>query len=698
MVIALALGPMTQLALADRPAANVGYRIAVQVRNADRAFNGEETVRWRNAGKSPLSAVQLHLYLNAYATASSTWFAEARAGRARCYVRTGCGFDPPDGDTSGWLRLSAVRQRCGSAMVAVAGRFIEPDDANANDRTLVGLSLPCAVAAGSWGELQVAFSGRLPLPQQATGCVPAFCFFGQWYPSLAALPGLDGTSFPDVDYTPHQYHAATEFFANFADYDVDISYPSGPSLAVTGQILFHSSSHGLDRLHVHLAGAHDFAFVLGDLSETRFTYRRLDGSPVSVGLFYPPASGLDLERARESAAAGMRALEVHVGPYPFDSLSVVSPPNAAASIGGMEFPTLYTGFMTDRHLDNWLLGGIRIRELDDAHEFSHQYFQGLIATNEQTSAFLDEGVATYFETVALEDRYDTASSLGSVLGRPLNKRLLERLHLLRDDLSFSEPPEKEPSFLLKPGTAYDQIYARPALIFLTAQAIWGSAAMDRYFHQLYRSYAYKHPGLSEYLTAADSVGVPDLKAFLQEAFGTVHQPDFHIVSATTTRASNAQGASPPAPVRGGCTGTGIRYRIVEQGATGSEARTACADAGSQASFPADGSSAGQGAYLSDVRVAGPGWRHLPTTIVFSFAGGAHVTLPWPARKTWREYELSYRAPLRAVLIDPEDRIAVDVDPMNNGMFLAPDAGFAMRWSLFWSAAFQQAFALLGSLL
>ena len=79
------------------------------------------------------------------------------------------------------------------------------------------------------------------------------------------------------------------------------------------------------------------------------------------------------------------------------TLTLVHPPDGAEEAGGMEYPTLITtGGPGGRPT------GVRVLEIVTVHELGHQWFYGLVATDEHAFPFLDEGVNSYAETESME--------------------------------------------------------------------------------------------------------------------------------------------------------------------------------------------------------------------------------------------------------------------------------------------------------
>src|SRR4029453_9915577 len=78
------------------------------------------------------------------------------------------------------------------------------------------------------------FAGRLPVPIARTGCVPDFCLVGQWFPKIATLETHGVRGAERARWGARQFHGPTEFYADFADYDVTIDTPNGWLVRATG--------------------------------------------------------------------------------------------------------------------------------------------------------------------------------------------------------------------------------------------------------------------------------------------------------------------------------------------------------------------------------------------------------------------------------------------------------------------------------
>ena len=87
-------------------------------------------------------------------------------------------------------------------------------------------------------------------------------------------------------------------------------------------------------------------------------------------------------------------------------------PEPDSEMFGMEYPTLITAgtswWIPTRSLSN---------EIVTEHEFGHQYWYGMVATNEFEEAWLDEGINSYTEAKVLATLFGKDTPVG-YSGRP----------------------------------------------------------------------------------------------------------------------------------------------------------------------------------------------------------------------------------------------------------------------------------------
>jgi hypothetical protein len=123
-----------------------------------------------------------------------------------------------------------------------------------------------------------------------------------------------------------------------------------------------------------------------------------------VRLLLQPDHGSSLDRYVRSTREGLSFYGLWYGPYPYPTLTVVDPPDDGIGAGGMEYPTFITGY-APTILTRWPIRDVAILEDANIHEFGHQYWYGMVGSNEFEEPWLDEGLNTDSEYRAMQLAY-----------------------------------------------------------------------------------------------------------------------------------------------------------------------------------------------------------------------------------------------------------------------------------------------------
>ena len=160
--------------------------------------------------------------------------------------------------------------------------------------------------------LEVDFESRLPRGLLRTGWKDDFVFAGQWFPKLAEAT--------EAGWRGRPFHAATEFFADFGDYDVTLLLPGEVKgkVAVTGRVL-EEADEGAGRVRVRARAedVHDFAFAFSPRFEVERETVAPKGLPkVDVLLFLQPDHRALARALPPRGARGARPLRHVAGALP----------------------------------------------------------------------------------------------------------------------------------------------------------------------------------------------------------------------------------------------------------------------------------------------------------------------------------------------------------------------------------------------
>src|SRR5262249_23560854 len=303
----------------------------------------------------------------------------------------------------GWIEVTSVAVT--GAARPPATKFVGPD------QTVMEVALDHPVAPGETVTVDLAFDEQLPEVFARTGYRGSFHMIGQWFPKIGVRVGPPGAETWACD----PFHAFSEFFADFGVYDVELVVPDYETVAATG-VLIGAKDNGGDHtrtLSYHAEDVHDFAWMADPSMEGMSQTAKVEGGDVEVRAYYRPEQE---EFAHRPLAAGVAAIEQFSAmylPYPWPIMSIVDPPpDAADGAGGMEYPTLVTT-AGDSALAR---PGIHIPEYVTIHEVGHNWFQGMLASNEGEEAWLDEGVNEYADSIVLARIWGERASLIDWMG------------------------------------------------------------------------------------------------------------------------------------------------------------------------------------------------------------------------------------------------------------------------------------------
>lgn len=306
---------------------------------------------------------------------------------------------------------------------------------------------------------------------------------GNWYPVLAPYREDKGwyalTFFPIGD----------PYVTEVADYSVTITATEGVILAGTGQ-----ETRTGNRWHYEAEQARSFAFAASDRYEVATT----QVGDVAVHSYYFPANQEAAEVALQAAAQAMELFQELYGPYPFSDYRLAETEFA----GGMEFSGLT--FLGSVFYDQYD-GTTRAPLIPlTVHEVSHQWFYGLVGSDQVTEPWLDEALAQYSSFLYYE-------------------------HYLPDDMDWwwnYEVEQWAPAgkidtlvYEFRNNRDYlDAVYRRGAQFVHDLRGVMGDPAFFAFLQEYQRRYAYRLVKSRDFFDLVREVTTADLVPLQEEYF------------------------------------------------------------------------------------------------------------------------------------------------------------------------------------
>lgn len=623
-----------------RSARNANYSIDARLDPATRTITGREVITWRNVARRETSVLRMHLYWNAWRSTQTTWMRERALAGAPPSLFARPARDWAAIDVTA-IRLVGVGAAPPVDLLATL-RFIRPDDDNANDFSLAELPLPVAVRPNQTINVEVEWTSRVPRTFARTGVLGDYYFIAQWFPKIAVLD--------ELDWKGRQFHSGTEFFADFGVYDVRLRVPAGWVVGATGTEQSRTAHEDGTTTHRYREeDVHDFAWTTSpDYIERRARFEEPGLPFAEMRLLLQPEHAGQAERHFAATRAALRNYGRWFGAYPYGHITIVDPAWQSGT-GGMEYPTLFTAGT------RWLApAAVQQPEGVTVHEAGHQFWYGLVASNEFDHAWMDEGFNTYSTARVLQTEWGSGRHsqrfFGGFIPWVYDDIALRRQTDGNGLYGYRRAPGNDrqdtPSWQYFPATGGVITYSKTALWLQTLENHLGWDAMQRVMAAYFERYRFRHPTPADFFSTANAVSGRDMTWFFDQVRSSVAF-DYAIDSIVST----------PRNLRGYVTQSGTTTFVDESRESTYETRVIVRrnDAGI---FPVD------------VRI--------------TFEDGTHATRTWDGRDRWTEIDVVY--PHRAVsaIVDPDEVLALDVNRTNNSRSLQPQTrAAAAAWSWRW---------------
>lgn len=637
----------------ERSARIASYSIDARLDPERHAIEGSLLLEWRNTSDKALATFPFHLYWNAFKDNLSTYARGSRPGRRRSPRRPSAERD------FGYTRVRSVKLLGATeADLTPTMKYVQPDDGNAGDQTVMQVETPQPVPPGATARFRIDWESRIPYGDTGrAGWVHDYNFIVQWFPKIGVY--WQGA------WNCHQFHPASEFFADFGNYEVRLTLPQGFVVGATGALQdVRRNADGSETHRFLQEDIHDFAWCASRrfrVVEDRFA--ELGYPPVAIRLLLQPEHAHLERRYLEATRIALRSYGTWSVPYPYAQITVVDPAWNSAS-GGMEYPTLFTGGAS-------VLAppALQSPETVTIHEAGHQFWYGLVANNEFEEAWLDEGFNSYHEEKAAQ------LALGPV---GWGRRYFGRLAGGRGGVPYVAPgvwisrgeadlpglrANGRTDAMARRSWEYLTLdsyrlnsYGKPALTLLTLENLVGDATMTRIMRTYARRHMFEHPTSEDFIATVNEVTGRDYRWFFEETWFSSELCDY-AVSVTNEPARRLEGF-----------------------ADGPDGRPALRKPDKPAKKKDD-----EGPFESEVTLRRLGDVRMPIDLLVEFADGRQIHESWDGQYRWTRFR--YAGPTKVVraVVDPEHKLAIDIDPANNAWL--EEKGKARRAALKWSARF-----------
>lgn len=615
------------------------YDIDVKLDTSNRMLHGQETLTWFNKTEKPVQDLHFHLYLNAFRNTESTFMIES-GGRHRSNAISSEGW--------GYIDVDKITVEGGDMTEYM--EFLHPDTDHPEDKTVFRIPLFRILKPGQSIKVEIEFTAQLPTPPFArTGAKAEYFFVGQWFPKIGV--------FEDGTWNCHQFHSNTEFFADYGVYNVHMTVPAGNILGATGLEVEVVQNDDSTATHFyHAEDVHDFAWTTSpDFVE--FTGTEND---VNIRVLMQRDVAEQGERHVEAAKQSIKYFEEWYGDYPFPNLTVVDPRRGAGGSGGMEYPTLITA-MTSYGIPD----GLYLPELVIVHEFGHNFWYHLLASNEFEESWLDEGINSYTEAKIMDHIFNDAGVINIGDMQFSNKQYQRVSYLYGADFD----PVLKAGWEFYNGTSYGvNSYSRPATVLLTLDNYLGADVMREVMQEYVRTWRFRHPKSQDFIDVVSNVTGQDMNWYFDQVLYSNAKLDYSVDRISTRKISKARG---------------VDYDAIEENDTeeSDSLQTEMATDSAKSAEPE--------LYESSVAVRRLGEFTFPVEVEVVFANGEKILEKWDGKDLWKKFKYTRESKLVSATVDPQQKILLDMNFTNNSKTIASqDSGLTKLTvrMLFWLQA------------
>lgn len=488
---------------------HVDYYLDVKLDDVKHTLDGNARYSYTNNSPQTLKELYFHLWPNAYKNNTTDFAMQQLANRSKKFYFAdederghidGLNFEV-NGKSISWHYYADYQDIC----VLVLNEGIEP---------------------GETVEIETPFKVKIPGSFSRMGHVEQSYQITQWYPKPAVYDVNGWNQMPYLD--------QGEFYSEYGKFEVRITVPSNYVVAATGEVQEEAekeflrnridnpytadsvpaSAESTKTITYIQDNIHDFAWFADKTFNVRETEVVLSNGQVVNTYVYAPGKDLSYNRYIGSA---LNYYSEHCGYYPYKNCSVVK--GALKAGGGMEYPMITV-----------------VSELSEeviVHEVGHNWFYGILGSNERRYPWMDESINSYFEHETVSKR------------RPTEIVTLENKSILKDGginstvMSLGARQMERIEYHQPIGQSSElfnyinyglMVYGKGADAFTYLKEYLGQDVTDACFKAYFDKWKFRHPLPKDMQQIFESVSARNLNWFFDGVLNTSGHIDYKMKS------------------------------------------------------------------------------------------------------------------------------------------------------------------------
>ncbi|MFZ9661229.1 MAG: M1 family metallopeptidase, partial [Chitinophagaceae bacterium] len=466
----------------------VDFKIDVTLDPNLKTLNAFEKISYTNNSPDTLKFIWFHLWPNAYKNDKSAFSEQMlRIGRTDFYFS--------NNEKRGYINRLDFRMNEITLKTEDHPEHID----------IIKVWLPSPLPPKKTVTITTPFHVKLPYNFSRGGYNGQTYQITQWFPKPAVYD-IKG-------WHPMPYLDQGEFYSDFGSYEVKISLPENFVVAATGtpqnkiNDLIKNGTKSIEKgkknepqnirkdwSKIQLKtwifkqeNVHDFAWF----ADTSFciktdTVKLSKGKIINIQCYYHLENFQLWDKSTSYVKDAIRYHSAWLGDYEYNTVSVVE--GQQGFDGGMEYPTItiLTGVHTPKELDLLIF-----------HEVGHNWFQGMLASNERKYPWLDEGLNTFYEKKYQNIKYPTSDSTKGISAFMNDPKRDEWLLRYQTSVQLDQPLST-PSDSLTTDNYGHIAYTKGSLFMQKLENDLGQKNLDKAMHAYFNNWKLKHPDPMEF--------------------------------------------------------------------------------------------------------------------------------------------------------------------------------------------------------
>ena len=499
---------------------HVDYTIDVRLNDQSHILHAYEKIKYTNHSSDTLKFIFFHLWPNAYKNDKSAFNEQMVENQ----------------QTSFYYSKEEKRGFIDSLKFRVDNEEVNISEYNnLNDVVLLELLNPLLPKQSI--EISTPFRVVLPEVFSRLGHKEQAYQISQWFPKPAV--------YDNRGWHPMPYLDQGEFYSEFGNFTVNITLPANYVVAATGDLqndfekkfiesrMLKNTPDLLSKLEENPESdanyktitfkqnnVHDFAwFASKQYLVEKTAVNLLNNKQVDCYSFFPPKDHKFYDSSSLITAKTIQYLASHVGEYPYQQASIVSGYLLAG--GGMEYPNVTViGSIDSRNTLQTVI----------VHEVGHNWFYGLLGSNERAHAWMDEGINTYYEGQIEKSINDTKPK-----GKKKGGGFELGTHFLYD-LAAKQNADQPINIAAAQFTKMNYggiVYGKAAKMFSYLSEYLGEALFEKCMKAYYNEWHFKHPYPEDIRAIFEKESGQNLSWFFDDCINSNKKIDFALKKVST---------------------------------------------------------------------------------------------------------------------------------------------------------------------